>query len=114
MFLSLVMHAHILMTDTHHERHVVYVSCSEVSHLSGDHIILVEKQRVVRKKNRLHNTAFHRTPKLLISKGMQGLQLWSYKDGSWSQAKLLSYSSCESQVGTHLKARPGISQDPAM
>lgn len=80
MFLLLVIHAHILMTDSHHEWHVVYVSCSEVRHLSGDHIIVVEKQRVVRKKNKnknknqLYNTAFHRTPKLLISKGMQGLQ----------------------------------------
>lgn len=49
-----------------------------------------------------------------MSKGMQGLELWNCKDGGWSQAKLLSYSSCQSQVGTHLRTLPGISQDPAM
>lgn len=45
---------------------------------------------------------------------MQSLQLRGCKDGGWRQAKLLSYSSCWSQVGTHLKALPGISRDPAM
>lgn len=45
---------------------------------------------------------------------MQGLQLRGCKDGGWRQAKLLSYSSCQSQVGTHLRALPGISRDPAM